>query len=90
MIRYSTDLVAWIEDNLPELDDARHHPWQATPPSRPGAITAGIDLRIHSPGKPDRTTSIALSAEPLDNPTGEATHTETAGSRPHPATRPAR
>ncbi|TQM32726.1 hypothetical protein [Nocardia bhagyanarayanae] len=68
MIRYSTDLVAWIEDNLPELDEDRHHPWQAIPSSRLGTVTAGIDLRIHSPGRPDRTASITLSAEPVDSP----------------------
>ncbi|WP_433204690.1 hypothetical protein ACQP1G_16435 [Nocardia sp. CA-107356] len=59
-------MVAWIEANLPELDEDRHHPWQAIPAS-PGAVTAGIDVRIHSPGIPDRTTNIALSAEPLDH-----------------------
>ncbi|MEV4241346.1 hypothetical protein AB0J47_40005 [Nocardia sp. NPDC049737] len=66
MIGDAGGLVAWIEANLPELDQDRHHPWQAIPAS-PGAVTAGIDIHIHSPGLPDRTTNIALAAEPLDH-----------------------
>ncbi|WP_433678183.1 hypothetical protein [Nocardia sp. CA-119907] len=69
MIGDARGLVAWIQANLPELDEDRHHPWQAIPAS-PGALTAGIDIRIHSPGVPDRTTNIALSAEPLDHHRG--------------------
>ncbi|WP_433622099.1 hypothetical protein [Nocardia sp. CA-120079] len=65
MISSGEDMLAWIETNLPELDEDRFGPWQAVP-ATPDARTAHISVRIHSPGTADRTTTITLSAAPID------------------------
>ncbi|MFE9322634.1 hypothetical protein ACIHDR_23750 [Nocardia sp. NPDC052278] len=64
MIATGQQLLAWIETNLPDLDEDRFGPWQAEPATTPGARTAHIYVRIHSPATPDRITTIALSATP--------------------------
>ncbi|WP_280465726.1 hypothetical protein [Nocardia brasiliensis] len=64
MIGDSTQLLAWIEANLPTLDEDRFGPWQAQP-GRPGAISARVDVRIRSRGVHDRHAVIVLSAAPL-------------------------
>ncbi|MFX0575093.1 hypothetical protein [Nocardia nepalensis] len=64
MIASGTALLAWIEANLPVLDEDRFGPWQAAP-AAPGAVTADIEVRIHSPATADRVTTIALSASPV-------------------------
>ncbi|WP_433709671.1 hypothetical protein ACQP2U_24725 [Nocardia sp. CA-084685] len=43
VISHAGGLLAWIEANLPELNEDRHHPRQALP--LPGAVTAAIDIR---------------------------------------------
>lgn len=64
MISSATELVAWIRANLPALDEDRFGPWHTGSPA-PGALTARIEVRIHTPGARDRVTSIALTAPPL-------------------------
>ncbi|WP_406238497.1 hypothetical protein [Nocardia sp. NBC_01009] len=64
MIASGKALLAWIEANLPALDEDRFGPWQ-TGPAVPDAVTADIEVRIQSPGTVDRTTTIALSATPV-------------------------
>ncbi|MFI6218756.1 hypothetical protein ACIBCD_42670 [Nocardia brasiliensis] len=64
MIGNTTQLLAWIEANLPALDEDRFGPWQAHP-ATPDAITARVDVRIRSRGVRDRHTVILLSAAPL-------------------------
>lgn len=66
MIGDSAQLLAWIEANLPALDEDRFGPWQAQP-ARPGAITARVDVRIRSHGIRDRHTVVLLSAAPLSS-----------------------
>ncbi|WP_327097160.1 hypothetical protein OIE68_46120 [Nocardia vinacea] len=69
MIASGTALLAWIEANLPVLDEDRFGPWQATP-GAPGAVTADIEVRvrIHGTATADRVTTIALSASPITEP----------------------
>ncbi|MEU2032793.1 hypothetical protein [Nocardia amamiensis] len=64
MISSAAELVAWIRANLPDLDEDRFGPWHTGSPA-PGALTARIDVRIHTPGARDRVTSIALTAPPV-------------------------
>ncbi|WP_433621025.1 hypothetical protein [Nocardia sp. CA-120079] len=64
VIGHIGDLIAWIEANLPDLDEERFHPW-STGPAAPGAPTARIEVGIHSPGHPNRRVSVALTAEPV-------------------------
>ncbi|MEV2226358.1 hypothetical protein AB0E01_41855 [Nocardia vinacea] len=64
VIATGQQLLAWIETNLPDLDEDRFGPWRAEPATTAGARTAHIYVRIHSPATPDRTTTIALSATP--------------------------
>ncbi|MFI6213283.1 hypothetical protein ACIBCD_14940 [Nocardia brasiliensis] len=64
MIGDSTQLLDWIESNLPALDEDRFGPWQAQP-ARPGTISARVDVRIRSRGVRDRHTVVLLSAAPL-------------------------
>lgn len=64
MIGSAAELVAWIRANLPALDEDRFEPWHTGSPA-PGALTARIEVRIHTPGARDRVTSIALTASPV-------------------------
>ncbi|MEV0299120.1 hypothetical protein [Nocardia sp. NPDC050710] len=64
MIGNSTELVAWIHDNLPALDETRFEQWQAETATA-AALSAEIHVRIHTPGIPDRTTHITLTAAPI-------------------------
>ncbi|WP_109527431.1 MULTISPECIES: hypothetical protein [Nocardia] len=65
MIVHATDLLAWIEANLPALDAGRYHPWSGGP-TPPGALTAQIEVTITSPGHEVRRVCVRLSAEPLE------------------------
>ncbi|MFI6958613.1 hypothetical protein ACIBJI_34745 [Nocardia sp. NPDC050408] len=69
MIGSGTALLAWIEANLPVLDEDRFGPWQAAP-AAPGAVTADIEVRvrIHGTATADRVTAVALSASPVTEP----------------------
>ncbi|MEV5835578.1 hypothetical protein [Nocardia sp. NPDC052112] len=67
MISSGADLLAWIETNLPEVDQDRFGPWRAEP-ATPTAHTAHISVRIHSPGTADRITTVTLSAAPIGMP----------------------
>ncbi|MFD4407715.1 hypothetical protein ACFWPH_33620 [Nocardia sp. NPDC058499] len=58
-------LVQWIQDCLPPIDEDRRHPWLAEP-ATPGALVAHIDVRVHVPGYTDRATRFTLSAPVLD------------------------
>ncbi|MEV0297093.1 hypothetical protein [Nocardia sp. NPDC050710] len=63
MIGNSTELVAWIRKNLPALDETRFEPWQAET-ATPAALSTEIHVRIRTPGIPDRTTHVTLTAAP--------------------------
>lgn len=67
MIASATELVAWIQANLPALDEDRYEPWHAGPPA-PGALSVRVRVRIQVPGRPDAVTTITLTATPLDDP----------------------
>ncbi|MFI6958490.1 hypothetical protein ACIBJI_34100 [Nocardia sp. NPDC050408] len=64
MIGSAAELVAWIRANLPALDEDRFEPWHTGSPA-PGAHTARIEVRIHTPAARDRVTSITLTAAPV-------------------------
>ncbi|WP_063047940.1 hypothetical protein [Nocardia pseudovaccinii] len=72
MIASGRQLLAWIETNLPDLDEDRFGPWRAEPAATAGALTAHIHVRIHSPGTPDRITTVTLSATPDSPDAGRA------------------
>ncbi|WP_433664752.1 hypothetical protein ACQPW1_22935 [Nocardia sp. CA-128927] len=61
MIGTGKDLLAWIEANLPPLDEHRYGPWQAEP-ACPGSVFADVEVRIHHAGTTDRVAAITLSA----------------------------
>ncbi|MEU2175303.1 MULTISPECIES: hypothetical protein [Nocardia] len=63
MITNATELVAWIETNLPHLDPDRFEPWVVEPPV-PGALRAVIEIRIHAPGVTERVLRLEVSAAP--------------------------
>ncbi|WP_405180847.1 hypothetical protein OG225_06520 [Nocardia sp. NBC_01377] len=65
MIVHATDLLAWIETNLPDLDTDRYHPWTSGP-TPPGAPTARIEVTITSLGHEVRRVCVRLSAEPIE------------------------
>lgn len=64
-ITHARHLVRWIQDRLPLVDEDRHHPWLAEPPT-PGALVAHIELRVRVPGYQDHATHLTLSAPLLD------------------------
>ncbi|WP_435591876.1 hypothetical protein [Nocardia sp. bgisy118] len=64
MIANAAELMAWIQNHLPELDEHRYHPWQAEPPV-PGALVAWVQVLIRTPGRADALTSITLTAAPI-------------------------
>ncbi|WP_327116651.1 hypothetical protein OHB12_05215 [Nocardia sp. NBC_01730] len=66
MIDSGKELLAWIQANLPTLDEDLFEPWLAGP-ACPSAVTAEIQVRIHSAGTVDRVTAITLSAAPIAN-----------------------
>ncbi|MGO4612968.1 hypothetical protein AB4305_03320 [Nocardia sp. 2YAB30] len=49
MIGSAAEVVAWIEANLPALDQDRFTPW-VTEASAPGALSAHIHVRIQTSG----------------------------------------
>ncbi|WP_327097389.1 hypothetical protein OIE68_00445 [Nocardia vinacea] len=84
VIAHIGDLTSWIEANLPDLDEDHFHPWTAGP-AAPGALTARIQVRVHSLNRCVRQVSVEVSAEPLHSPTGRHP-TPRMGAPPHPST----
>ncbi|MFI5540674.1 hypothetical protein ACIHAX_36510 [Nocardia sp. NPDC051929] len=66
MITNATELVTWIETNLPHRDPDRFAPWVAEPPV-PGALRAVIEVRIHAPRTAERVIRLEVSAAPIQS-----------------------
>lgn len=62
----SHDLLAWIETNLPEVDEAGSSPGeQNPPPPPPPPRTQPTYLCASTVGTVDRITTVTLSAAPF-------------------------
>ncbi|MEV0684785.1 hypothetical protein AB0I35_13060 [Nocardia sp. NPDC050378] len=80
MITHVGELTAWLQAQIPDLDEDLYEPWNSGTPTTTSLVSL-IHLRVQTPFAPDRTTTVVLVAH--RSPTQEtAPHTEPPDSRP--------